>query len=132
MTEVVGAALGQMPTDVIFTSSIPPGPPTPIESPMHRRCVPASRPMMGAMRLVVLLALAGCIEGEPDPTEMVVYGIADRGDVIISGGMIRWTDGMSAREAPLTAMPISSRETIPLADTTHHITVHGDRGRIAS
>jgi hypothetical protein len=57
---------------------------------------------------------------------MVVYGIADRGDVMISGGMIRWTDGMSAREAPLSAMPISSRETIPLADTTHHITVHGD------
>jgi hypothetical protein len=82
--------------------------------------------MIGAMRFVVLLALAGCIEGEPDPTEMVVYGIADRGDVIISGGMIRWTDGMSAREAPLTAIPISSRETIPLADTTHHITVHGD------
>ena len=78
------------------------------------------------MRFVVLLALAGCIEPPPDPTEMVVYGIADRGDLIISQDMIRCTDGMSAREAPMAAMPISSRETLPLADTIHHIAVQGE------
>jgi hypothetical protein len=78
--------------------------------------------------LASLVGLAGCIEtGEPDPTEMVVYSVPDRyGDVIVSGGMIRWTDGMHAYEAPLADMPIDGRYTEPLAETNHHIAVHGN------
>jgi hypothetical protein len=91
---------------------------------------PAWARIMKDMRFVALLTavqLVGCIEAEPELTEMVVYSVPDRyGDVIVSNGMIRWTDGVSAYEAQLAAMPIDGRYTEPLADTNRHITVHGD------
>jgi hypothetical protein len=58
---------------------------------------------------------------------MVVYSVPDRfGDVIIENGLISWTDGMHAYQAPLAEMPIDGRYQEQLADTLHHIAVHGD------